>query len=184
MFRLRNFPNLGNVTGGHRRTSDGNGVDRSDNADDGTENENEIEHDTDLREGSADGGVLPVPPGGSEDQYDNDDDSGVRRRSPIGGDGDIGGREPSFWDADDDVVNEERRREAILNEIERSQRSNFFHFCLLCLIPTSLLLIVVASVLGENGDCSGYPTSCANEPRSFINAFTTRCICDAVIAEP
>jgi len=72
------------------------------------------------------------------------------------------------------------RRDAMRREVERVQRTNFAHFLLLCLIPTSLLLIVLASVLGDNGGCVGGPVSCVNEPRMFVNAFTTRCICDAV----
>ena len=171
MNRLRNFPYLVNVTRAHRRDFDGDAGAR----------ENEMREDTDLHDASTSPVGDVLPPSVTDNQDDND--NGVRRRSS-GGEDDANVRESSFWDADDDIVNEERRRDAILNEIERSQRSNFVHFILLCLIPTSLLLIVVASVLGENGDCSGYPTSCANEPRSFINAFTTRCICDAVVAEP
>ena len=59
-------------------------------------------------------------------------------------------QQASFWNAEDDAANEERRREALLGEIQRSQKSNFVHFLMLCLVPTSLLLIVVASVVGES----------------------------------
>lgn len=73
------------------------------------------------------------------------------------------------------------RREAIRVEIERMQRANFMHFVVLCLVPTSLLLIVIAAVLTEDGECSGDGlTVCEREPRTFVNAFTTRCICEAV----
>ena len=92
-------------------------------------------------------------------------------------------QEATFWNAEDDAANEERRREALLGEIQRSQKSNFVHFLMLCLVPTSLLLIVVASVVGESIECDNFPVKCVAEPRSFINAFTSRCICDAVIAE-
>ena len=92
-------------------------------------------------------------------------------------------QQATFWNAEDDAANEERRREALLGEIQRSQKSNFVHFLMLCLVPTSLLLIVVASVVGESIECDNYPVKCVAEPRSFINAFTSRCICDAVIAE-
>ena len=89
-----------------------------------------------------------------------------------------------LWNSDDDATNEERRREAILEEINRRRKSNFSHFLMLCLIPTFLLVIVVASIVGEDQQCGvDVPTTCMNEPRSFINAFTTRCICDAVIAQ-
>ena len=92
-------------------------------------------------------------------------------------------QQATFWNAEDDAANEERRREALLGEIQRSQKSNFVHFLMLCLVPTSLLLIVVASVVGESIECDNFPVKCVAEPRSFINAFTSRCICDAVIAE-
>jgi hypothetical protein len=75
---------------------------------------------------------------------------------------------------------EERRRNVLLRELQRVQRASFIHFILLCLIPTSLLFIVVATVLGEDEACESDATTCATEPRTFINAFTTRCICDAI----
>jgi hypothetical protein len=51
---------------------------------------------------------------------------------------------------------------------------------LLCLIPTALLLIVVVTVFGEEEPCGSEVTTCRQEARTFINAFTTRCICDAI----
>lgn len=75
---------------------------------------------------------------------------------------------------------EERRRNVLLRELQRVQRASFIHFVLLCLIPTSLLFIVVATVLGEDESCESDATSCAKEARTFINAFTTRCICEAI----
>jgi hypothetical protein len=75
---------------------------------------------------------------------------------------------------------EERRRNVLLRELQRVQRASFIHFILLCLIPTSLLFIVVATVLGESEDCYSEATHCQTESRTFINAFTTRCICDAI----
>lgn len=75
---------------------------------------------------------------------------------------------------------EERRRNVLLRELQRVQRASFIHFILLCLIPTSLLFIVVATVLGEDENCESEATTCSTEPRTFINAFTTRCICDAI----
>lgn len=54
-------------------------------------------------------------------------------------------------------------------------------------MPTSLLLIVVAAIISDDGECNdnynnvgGGVTVCEREPRSFVNAFTTRCVCDAV----
>jgi len=78
----------------------------------------------------------------------------------------------------------EHRRQAILAEVERVQRANFIHFALLCLVPTSLLLIVIAAIVSEDGECSGADgvTVCEREERSFVNAFTTRCVCDAVMS--
>mmetsp|Transcript_29943 Transcript_29943/g.45383 ORF Transcript_29943/g.45383 Transcript_29943/m.45383 type:complete len:158 (-) Transcript_29943:202-675(-) len=75
---------------------------------------------------------------------------------------------------------EERRRNVLIRELRRAQRLSFIHFILLCLIPTSLFFIVIATVLGEDEDCTSDLTNCESEPRSFVNAFTTRCICEAV----
>ena len=44
-------------------------------------------------------------------------------------------------------------------------------------------MIVIAAIVSEDGECStgeNALTVCAREPRSFVNAFTSRCICDAV----
>ena len=75
---------------------------------------------------------------------------------------------------------EERRRSVLIRELERVQRLSFFHFILLCLIPMSLLVIDILTVLGEDEECQSALTHCETEPRTFINAFTTRCVCDAV----
>lgn len=75
---------------------------------------------------------------------------------------------------------EERRRNVLLRELRRVQRASFLHFALLCLIPTALLLIVVATVIGDEEECSSEATFCELEPRTFINAFTTRCVCDPI----
>jgi len=75
---------------------------------------------------------------------------------------------------------EERRRHVLLRELQRVQRASFVHFILLCLIPTALLCIVVATVLGDDEPCGTDVTICRQEARTFINAFTTRCICDAI----
>jgi|UniRef100_A0A7S2UG32 hypothetical protein len=81
-----------------------------------------------------------------------------------------------------DAENETRRRNVIRREIRRVQRANFMYFVLLCLIPTSLLLIVVATVLGEEENCNaGIGIICSKEARSFVNAFTSRCICNAIV---
>ncbi|KAL3783156.1 hypothetical protein HJC23_001506 [Cyclotella cryptica] len=45
-----------------------------------------------------------------------------------------------------------------------------------------LLLIVIAAIVSEGGECLGAEgiTICEREARTFVNAFTTRCVCDAV----
>lgn len=75
---------------------------------------------------------------------------------------------------------EERRRNILLRELQRVQRASFIHFALICLIPTTLLFIVVVTVLGEDEDCNSVATTCVKEAGTFMNAFTTRCICDAI----
>ena len=75
---------------------------------------------------------------------------------------------------------EERRRNLLLRELQHVQRVSFVSFMLLCLIPTTLFCVLVATVLGDNDDCSSGVTACVMEARTFLNAFTTRCICDAV----
>ncbi|KAL7544826.1 hypothetical protein ACHAWF_008191 [Thalassiosira exigua] len=75
------------------------------------------------------------------------------------------------------------RRAAILREVERIQRANFVHFLVLCLVPTTLLLVVISAIVSEDGACEGAEgglTVCEREKRSFVNAFTSRCICRAV----
>ena len=42
---------------------------------------------------------------------------------------------------------------------------------ILCLIPTSLLFIVIATVLGEDEECESAATTCEKEPRTFISKF-------------
>ena len=84
-----------------------------------------------------------------------------------------------------DANQERRRHSAVLRELERTQRSNSSHFVLLCLVPTSLLLIVTVSVVGDIDECAGSLNNdpykvCANEPKTFVNVFTTRCVCEAV----
>eukprot|EP00977_Amphora_coffeiformis_P008306 scaffold1878_cov170-Amphora_coffeaeformis.AAC.19 len=75
---------------------------------------------------------------------------------------------------------EERRRSVLVRELRRVQRASFLHFVLLCLIPTALLIIVIATVAGEDEVCESDATFCELEPRTFMNAFTTRCVCDAI----
>ena len=41
---------------------------------------------------------------------------------------------------------------------------------------------MIAAIVSEDGECGSTAglTVCEREPRSFVNAFTSRCICDAV----
>lgn len=116
--------------------------------------------------------------GGSADEHhgDEDDDMTVIILEQGMDNGDNG---PAVWDQDSQEM-EERRRNVLLRELQRVQRASFIHFLILCLIPTSLLFIVIATVLGEEEDCESTATTCEKEPRTFINAFTTRCICEAI----
>lgn len=75
---------------------------------------------------------------------------------------------------------EARRRQVLLRELRRVQRASFIHFSLLCLVPTVLLLVVIATVFGGEEECHSDVTFCELEPRSFVTAFTTRCICDSI----
>jgi len=77
---------------------------------------------------------------------------------------------------------EARRRTILLRELKRIQRSSFLHFALLCLIPTVLLLVVIFALMAEAGgeDCTSEVTKCELEPRTFVNAFTTRCVCEPI----
>ena len=88
---------------------------------------------------------------------------------------------PPVWEPSEEAT--AQRRRAIHQEVERIQRANFLHFMVLCLVPTTLLIIVIAAILSEDGECNGDVdglTVCQREPRSFVNAFTSRCICDAI----
>jgi len=84
------------------------------------------------------------------------------------------------WTGDAGPQVEERRRAIMLRELQRVQRSSFMHFVILCLIPTVLLFVVIATIVSDDEECYSEATLCYKEPRSFINAFTTRCICEAI----
>lgn len=82
---------------------------------------------------------------------------------------------------------QERRRLILLRELRRVQQTSFMHFLLLCVIPAALLMIVIATILGESSSCGNIldPSGnvelvCSLEARTFMNAFTTRCICDSI----
>ena len=76
---------------------------------------------------------------------------------------------------------ETHRRNVLLRELRRVQRASFMHFLILCLIPVVLLVVVLVIVSGSSGDgCQSETSFCEIEERSFLNAFTTRCVCDAI----
>jgi predicted nucleic acid-binding Zn ribbon protein len=85
-----------------------------------------------------------------------------------------------FVGLEDTLEMQERRRNILLRELHRVQRASFIHFLILCLIPTCLLVIVIATVLGQDDECNSEATTCTKEARTFINAFTTRCVCEAI----
>ena len=86
------------------------------------------------------------------------------------------------WETEQTPEMEERRRNVLMRELNRVQRASFMHFMLLCLIPTTLLFVVIVTVLaGDNEECTSEVTHCEREPRAFVNAFTTRCVCEAII---
>jgi len=73
---------------------------------------------------------------------------------------------------------EERRRIVLLRELKRLQRASFLHFVVLCSVPVILLIILIATVIADSEDCESDATFCELEPRTFVNAFTTRCVCN------
>jgi hypothetical protein len=105
--------------------------------------------------------------GQSNNENDDDDDDITVVVLENGDDDDemIG----SGWIDQDSPEIQERRRIVLLRELQRVQRASFIHFMILCLIPTSLLFIVIATVLGEDEECESAATTCAKEPRTFIS---------------
>lgn len=75
---------------------------------------------------------------------------------------------------------EARRRTILLRELQRTQRVSFCHFLVLCAVPIVLLIILLTAILSESEECSSEVTYCEYEPRTFNNAFTTRCVCDPI----
>lgn len=84
------------------------------------------------------------------------------------------------WIEQDGPAMEEHRRNVLLRELQRVQRASFIHFVFLCMIPTILLFVVFITVLGERENCTSTTTTCREDERTFLNAFTSRCICDAI----
>jgi hypothetical protein len=94
------------------------------------------------------------------------------------------GNTPNWMERiDDDTIFDERRRTILLSELKRIQRSSFLNFVVLCAIPVILFTVMVIIVLGHEETCISTVTQCVLEPRTFVNAFTTRCICDPIPVE-
>mmetsp|Transcript_10332 Transcript_10332/g.20919 ORF Transcript_10332/g.20919 Transcript_10332/m.20919 type:complete len:292 (-) Transcript_10332:117-992(-) len=119
--------------------------------------------------------------GGAKDDDDDDDDITIIMLDQNVVNESRSRQEDAFaWIDSTAPEMEERRRSVLVRELRRVQRASFLHFVLLCLIPTALLIIVIATVAGEDEVCESDATFCELEPRTFMNAFTTRCVCDAI----
>jgi hypothetical protein len=126
---------------------------------------------------------LPISssnPLSNANEEDDDDDMTVIVLEQ-GEDNDFISPSAAGWAEQDSPEMEGRRRNVLLRELQRVQRASFIQFLILCLIPTSLLFVVIATVLGDDEDCESAATQCEKEERTFINAFTTRCVCDAIL---
>lgn len=74
---------------------------------------------------------------------------------------------------------DDRRRETLVAELQRMQKANFIHFAVLFLVPTAMIILVIWTALSNNGNCDEDIVGCAAEPRRFVHAFTSRCLCTA-----
>ena len=77
---------------------------------------------------------------------------------------------------------EESRREDLMDELDRVQRQNLMQFLALCLIPCCLLVMIMMSSFNDKDvPCVGIDgAACEYETRVFMNAYSRRCICDAI----
>jgi hypothetical protein len=76
---------------------------------------------------------------------------------------------------------EQARREHLHQELLRIQRTNFYHFGLICLVPLVMLLLVVITSLNQDGSCEAdFGTECFYENRGFMSAFARQCICKGI----
>lgn len=78
---------------------------------------------------------------------------------------------------------EEYRRQILLVELKRRQRISCIQFTIMCSIPLLLFVIMVILVTQDSVPCTSTITKCILQPRSFTNAYTTRCICDPIPVE-
>ncbi len=99
----------------------------------------------------------------------------------------IGG---GVWNADaplwalgpiDSETQMEERLEIILGKLKDLQMQSCRQFFLLCLVPTILMSVVIWAIIADLGHCGNDDlTTCSRERRTFINAYTSRCICRAI----
>ena len=105
-----------------------------------------------------------------------------------GNDGDGNSNLPNWIDRLDqtgDEIFDERRRTILLQELKRIQRRSFMNFAILCSIPVVLFTAMIIIVFSGSSDetCVSTITYCRFERRTFVNAFTTRCLCDPIPVE-
>ena len=88
-------------------------------------------------------------------------------------------------DHSSDAIFDARRRAILLQELKRIQRRSFWNFVLLCSLPLLLFTVMIIIVFSGSSDevCMSTTTYCRLEPRTFVNAFTTRCLCDPIPVE-
>jgi hypothetical protein len=107
--------------------------------------------------------------------------------------------------AQQSLARQQTRRNEMVQELRVVERSSFRLFLMILVVPVVLLVVAVAAVVSDDVDCSGMAqasvggtaseggssstqpeaaagVSCWNDPRTFRNAFSTRCICDSVPA--
>jgi hypothetical protein len=82
--------------------------------------------------------------------------------------------------SDGTILQDERRRAILIQELQRVQRTSCIQFSILCLLPVLLFAAMAIAVLRQDESCESTITECALEPRTFANAFTTRCICQPI----
>lgn len=73
------------------------------------------------------------------------------------------------------------RREHLHQELIRIQRTNFYHFGLICLVPLAMLILVVITSFNQDASCEAdIGTECFYETQGFMNAFARQCICRGI----
>jgi len=102
---------------------------------------------------------------------------------------------PPWSSPEEDAEYEQRRRIELLEEIKHVQRKHCMHVLFLAFIPILLLFVRLFSSVVNSGmnaeQCAESSTTiqingnplqinCDLEPRQFMNAFTSRCLCNAI----